>query len=202
MSYIFIDESGDLGTKKSSSKYFVMVAIKVEDYKKLDRIISKTRRITKKNIITLNEIKGSNLPKHLKIKIFDKLDNVNYETSIIVFEKINRYKVSDGYDNIKLYDTLASELAKLLNITNATFIFIDKSKNKEEEIIEFDKKFLENLPNFKRFPIKIKHVDSFNYKGLQIADLISWAVFQSAEYKNDEFIDLIKNKEIKRVFED
>ena len=39
MSYIFIDESGDLGTKKLSSRYFVMAAIKVDDPKKLDRII-------------------------------------------------------------------------------------------------------------------------------------------------------------------
>ena len=34
MSYIHIDESGDLGSKQASSKYFVMAAIKVEDSKK------------------------------------------------------------------------------------------------------------------------------------------------------------------------
>ena len=44
MSYIFIDESGDLGTKKLSSRYFVMAAIKVDDPKKLDRIITKTKK--------------------------------------------------------------------------------------------------------------------------------------------------------------
>ena len=31
----FIDESGDLGTKKLSSRYFVMAAIKVDDPKKI-----------------------------------------------------------------------------------------------------------------------------------------------------------------------
>lgn len=31
MSYIYIDESGDLGTKQGSSKYFIMAVIKVED---------------------------------------------------------------------------------------------------------------------------------------------------------------------------
>ncbi|WP_365316521.1 DUF3800 domain-containing protein [uncultured Methanobrevibacter sp.] len=41
MSYIYIDESGDLGSKHSSSKYFVMNAIKVEDSKNLEKIIKK-----------------------------------------------------------------------------------------------------------------------------------------------------------------
>ena len=41
-----------------------------------------------------------------------------------------------------------------------------------------------------------------NFKGLQIADLISWATFQSVENNNSEFFDLLENKKIKRVFED
>ncbi len=199
MSYIFIDESGDLGTKKSSSKYFVMAGVKVDDYKKLDRIITKTRRETKKNLITSNEIKGSNLPKEVKIEIFEKLDNVDYETFIIILEKINRYKFKDAFDNKKLYDNIASELAKLINIDSSSMIFIDKSKNKEEEIIDFNEKFVVNLNNFKRFPVEIDHVDSKNYKGLQLADLIAWSAFQSVENENMEFIDLLKNKVIKKV---
>jgi len=199
MYYIFIDESGDLGTKKSSSKYFVMAGVKVDDYKKLDRIITKTRRETKKNLITSNEIKGSNLPKEVKIEIFEKLDNVDYETFIIILEKINRYKFKDAFDNKKLYDNIASELAKLINIDSSSMIFIDKSKNKEEEIIDFNEKFVVNLNNFKRFPVEIDHVDSKNYKGLQLADLIAWSAFQSVENENMEFIDLLKNKVIKKV---
>lgn len=48
MSYIFIDESGDLGTKKSSSKYFVMAGVKVDDYRKLDRAIKKLEGMPKR----------------------------------------------------------------------------------------------------------------------------------------------------------
>ncbi len=62
--------------------------------------------------------------------------------------------------------------------------------------------FLENLNNCKNYPIKLNHVNSMNFKGLQIADLISWATFQSVENNNSEFFDLLENKKIKRVFED
>ena len=54
MSYIFIDESGDLGDK--GSKYFVLAAIKVEDEKVLEKLIKKTRKNYKKDIGQSNEI--------------------------------------------------------------------------------------------------------------------------------------------------
>ena len=200
MSYIYIDESGDLGTKKASSKYFVMAAIKVEDSKKLEKIIKKTRRDFKKKMLTSNEVKGGNLPYELKIKILEKLKNIDYEVFIIVFDKENRFKIGYG-DNKKAYDILASRLAKLINIDKPTFIFIDKSKNKQEEIDNFNELFLNNLNNIKKQPIKIEHVDSMHYKGLQMADLISWSTFQNFENDNPKFLDMIKNKVVKLVYE-
>ncbi|WP_400217498.1 DUF3800 domain-containing protein [Methanobrevibacter smithii] len=200
MSYIYIDESGDLGTKKASSKYFVMAAIKVENSKKLENIIKKTRRDFKKKMLTSNEVKGGNLPYELKIKILEKLKNIDYEVFIIVFDKENRYKIGYG-DNKKAYDILASRLAKLINIDKPTFIFIDKSKNKQEEIDNFNELFLNNLNNIKKQPITIEHADSMHYKGLQMADLISWSTFQNFENDNPEFLDIIKNKVVKLVCE-
>ena len=200
MSYIYIDESGDLGTKQGSSKYFVMATIKVEDSKKLEKIIKKTRRSFTKKMLTSNEIKGGNLPYDLKIKILKKLKNIDYEVYIIVFDKENRYKIGYG-DNKKAYDILASRLAELINIDKPTFIFIDKSKNKQEEIDSFNELFLNNLNNIKKQPIKIEHADSMHYKGLQMADLISWSTFQNFENDNHEFLDMIKNKVVKLVYE-
>ena len=200
MSYIYIDESGDLGTKKGSSKYFIIAAIKVEDSKKLDKIIKKTRRDFKKKMLTSNEIKGGNLPYDLKIKILEKLKNIDYEVFIIVFDKANRYKIGYG-DNKKAYDILASRLAKLIKIDKPTFIFIDKSKNKQKEIDDFNQIFLNHLNNIQKQPIKIEHADSMHYKGLQMADLISWSTFQNFENENPEFLDMVKNKVVKIVCE-
>ena len=201
MSFVYIDESGDLGTKKTSSKYFIIAAIKVEDSKKLEKIIKKTRRLSRKKMITSTEIKGGNLPYDLKIKILKKLNNIGYEVFIIVFDKKNRYKIGYEHDNKETYDILASKLAKLINIDKPTFIFIDKSKNKLEEINNFNELFLNNLNNIQKQPIKIEHANSMHYKGLQMADLISWSTFQNFEHENPEFLGMIKNKEVKLVYE-
>jgi hypothetical protein len=40
------------------------------------------------------------------------------------------------------------------------------------------------------------------YKGIQIADLLSWSAYQDIENNNDEYSKLIKNMKIKEVFED
>ena len=87
-------------------------------------------------------------------------------------------------------------------MNNSTFIIVDKCKNKQEEINNFNKLFLSNLNNSKNHSIDIKHANSIHYNGLQMADVIAWSIFQSVERNNDEFIDLIQNKSIKRVYEE
>ena len=71
MSYIFIDESGDLGDK--GSKYFIIAAVLVEDYRTLENLINKTRRIYKKKIGQSNEIKGAITPSRVKNSILKKI---------------------------------------------------------------------------------------------------------------------------------
>lgn len=127
------------------------------------------------------EIKGGNLSYELKIKILKKLKNIDYEVFIIVFDKLNRYKIGYEYDNKEVYDILASKLAELINIDKSTFIFIDRSKNKQEKIDNFNDIFLNSLNNIQKQHINIEHADSMHYKGLQMADLISWSAFQNFE---------------------
>lgn len=200
MNYIYIDESGDLGDR--GSKNFIMVGIKVKNHKQLERLIIKARRIYKKEIGRSNEIKGTNTPPKVKKNILKKLNKIEYQTFIIVFNKKNKYKIDYNYDNHILYDMLSSQLAKLININSSTQIFVDRTKRNKEKISNFNKLFEKNLNNPKNYPITIKQVDSLKYKGVQIADLISWSEYQNIENNNEEYIKLVKNKIIQRVYED
>ena len=171
MKYVYIDESGDLGSKKSSSNYFVLAGIMVDKPKKLDNLIKNTYRKYKK-IHKMNEIKGTTAPEDVKKDIFKRLNNIDYQDFIVVFDKQNMYKIDYKYNINLLYDILASQLAKIIPIEDRTTIFIDKTKNKNQ-INNFNNLFKSKLNNTKNFPVEIKHVNSLNYKGLQIADLIS-----------------------------
>ena len=198
MDYIFIDESGDLGKQ---TNHFVFGAIITDNPKKLDKLIKTTRKKYKKQLGNIPEIKGYTTDNYVIKKTLMKLNTTNYKVVGIIFDKKNVYKINTHDYNL-LYDTLASNLADEIEINNSTLIVIDKCKNKEEEMINFNKTFISNLNNSKNYPIHIKHANSMNYNGLQMADLISWSIFQSVEKNNSEFIDLIQNITLKRVYEE
>lgn len=197
MDYIYIDESGDLG---GNSNYFVIGLISIKNNKKFNRIIPKIRRNTKKKLG--NEIKGNKTHKDIKIKILNRLNNLNYEVITIVFNVNNKYKLNYENNYNLLYDLIASELAKEININAPTTIFVDRSKPKEKFVNDFNNMFLNNLNNPNNYSVKIYHKNSIEDYGLQIIDIIVLSVFQSFERKNNEFIDILNNKKIKLVFED
>ena len=199
MDYIYIDESGELAKQ---SDYFVFGAIITNNPKEIDNIIKKTRKNYRKQLGNSSEIKGYTTDDYIIKKILKKLNNTDYKVVGIILDKKNIYKIHHSYDYNILYDKIASELAQRININNSTSIIVDKCKNKEEEINNFNKQFTANLNNSKNYSVDIKHTNSIHYNGLQMADIIAWSIFQSVERNNSEFIDLIQNKCIKRVYEE
>ena len=79
---------------------------------------------------------------------------------------------------------------------------IRQNKKNKNQIDDFNRLFNDKIINPKNYPVKIKHVNSVNYKGLQVADLISWSSFQAVERKNNEFIKIVENKSVKIICED
>lgn len=200
MKYIYIDESGDLGNSYSSSNYFVIGAVIVDNPKMLAKIIKKTKKNNIKSIHNYPEIKGSKTDKYLIKKILGKLNNINYEVCAIFLNKRNLHKVPNFYNHHMLYDELASKLAQKIKITSPTCIIVDKSKFNQQHIYNFNYLFSSKLNNTDNHPISIIHGDSINYKGLQIADIIAWSIFKSLEQNNSEYLNLIKNKKIFEIY--
>ena len=200
MKYIYIDESVDLGDSQYSSKNFFMGAIVVDSPHSLKRIIKKVKRDNKNRIHKAPEIKGNKTDKHIIERILKKVNNIQYEVYAIYLNKQNMDKILNFYNHHALYDEIASKLAEKIKITAPTCIIVDKSKFNPDYINNFNNLFLSKLNNAENHSISIMHGDSKNYKGLQIADLISWSVFQKAEHKNSKYIDLIENKKIFEVY--
>ena len=136
------------------------------------------------------------------------LENTNIDPKIIK-ERLNELNdyfginkiLNKSINNLNLNDRT---LVKILSyaITEPTYIFIDKTKNKKDKQEIFNELFKSSLNNSNNFPVFIDHVDSKKFKGIQVADLISWSIFQYVENNNEEYYNLIENKVIKKVFED
>ena len=76
--YMYVDESGDLGFSENSSKFIIISALIIDDYRELDRIIKNMRRNKfKKELVKMNELKAYKLHDYIRIYMLKKLNSVS-----------------------------------------------------------------------------------------------------------------------------
>ncbi len=192
--YIYIDESGDLGL--GGSKYLILSALIVQDYACLNRIIKNMRRHKfKKELSKAHEIKANKSSDTVRRYMLEQLNKVkDARVLYVVLEKKKIYSEYLKNNKHKLYNYVAGKLAKQLMINCfETEIRIDKSKGKQLLQEDFNKYFIECL-NEKSSVCKanVFHSYSHSWSGIQFADLLAWACFQKFEHGFSEYVDLIK----------
>jgi hypothetical protein len=192
MDYLYMDESGDLGHR--GSKYLVITGVLIkQNNKPLDKIVKKTRKRFHREIKKSKELKATESSPELNKHIINQLNETNTQIFSAILKKENSYKLNFNNNKNKLYDLVASEIAKQIRIQNHLEVVIDLSK-KQSEIHNFNKRFKSQLNNENNFRITIYHGHSHSYRGLQVADCIAWSYFQQFENKNDEYVKLLNLK--------
>ena len=191
--YMYIDESGDLGTKAGSSKFLILAALVVENPKDLDRIIKNMRRHKfKKELKKADEIKANKSSADVIYYMLKKLNSVKgVKVYYVVLDKSKIYSNYLRSDKHKLYNFVAGKLAKNINLSDTNFeIKIDKSKGNlflQEDFNDyFNKSLKENCGDV---VFKIEHSYSHSWSGLQFADILAWSCFQKFEFNNESFIN-------------
>ena len=146
MTYIFIDESGDMGS--GGSKYLVLSALIIEDYSSLGRMIKNMRRHKfRKELRKASEIKANRSSDELRRYMLKKLNKVkNARVLYIVLEKKKLYSEYLKNNKHKLYNYVAGKLARQIILDNVNVeIRIDKSKGKQILREDFNNYFLISL---------------------------------------------------------
>ena len=199
MDYVYIDESGDLGTQ---STHFVIAALFVKDDYRLDRIIKNMRRNKfKKQLKRSNEIKANKSKPEIIKHILKNINGVPHAKAFfVVLEKEKCYSKFLKNDKHKFYNYVAGKLASNITLENDAVIRIDKSKGKQMLREDFNRYFMNKLPYIScEVNIEIHHSYSHSWSGLQFADILAWSAFQKVEHGNSEYIDMLKVE--KEVFE-
>lgn len=193
--YVYIDESGDLG--ENGSKYFIITAVWIDKPEIFDRLIKNIRRYKfHSELKKTQEIKANNSSNSLKeyvLKEFTKIYSVHSQSIILEKSKLkNNYLQKDKN---KLYNYVAGRLANIAIDSKKLIIRIDKSKGKRSLRDDFDKYLIEKFKEARWVrDIEIYHSWSHSWSGLQVADMISWAVFQKFESNNDYYFKIIEKK--------
>ena len=194
LKYMYIDESGDLGFSKNSSKVLVISALLVEDSKDLDRIIKNMRRNKfRRELKAVTEIKANNSSPDLRKHMIYRLNRLpraaNFNITFLKERLTSEYLLNH---KDKLYNFVAGKLAVNINLYDCDLeIRIDKSKGKQllrDDFNQYFEQLLRKDSDIGR--LNIHHSYSHSFSGLQFADLLAWSVYQKEERDNPEYVNL------------
>jgi hypothetical protein len=206
MKYIFLDESGELGFKDSSSKYFIITLLSCDEGElySLRRIMKKVReKIIKKKLKKYPELKGNNSTDKIRFDVLDRFMKTNSEVFVIILEKSKVYEYLKGKKN-KLYNYVSNLIINECSFDNpCVCLIVDKSKSNRSLREDFDnyiRKMIKDKNHLDK--LIIKHENSQSEACLQVLDFISWSIFRNYEYKDSRFFEIIKDKIVikKEVF--
>jgi len=202
MTYIFMDESGDLGfnfLKVNTSKNFIVTFLFVNNIRPLQKVVQKTFRTLPKKILRghCGVLHSSKDISSTKIKLLTQLVKMN--DFRIMSIRINKEKYFLDFKNKPnlLYNHIVSILLKrilnknLLNeMDNINFIASQKETNKY--LNNNFKKYLNDNLNTKYTKFNIQIKKPHQEKGLQIVDCLSWSLFRKYEYLDEIYYDIFK----------
>lgn len=195
-----MDESGDLGFKKTSSKWFLFTIAITNDPRVLERVVKKVWRPLKRIHKKLGELHAYHADDVTRRQILKQLSEVNDLKVLCVI--LNKQKVYVDLQNQKnyLYNYTANILLdrlhtkEVLGPQEPVHLFVDRKDTK--------KRLRENFINYLTGSMKKRRDGSFavelhsshENKSLQAVDFISWAIFRKYERSDYEFYEIIKDR--------
>lgn len=200
MVYIFLDESGDLGFKKSSSRWFLFTIAMVVNQRGLEKVVKKVWRNLRKNHKKINELHAAKEKSAVRKQILRMLNEVDDLKILTII--LNKQKVYVDLQNQKNYlynftaNILLDRLHKkdFLNLSETLDLCVDRKDTKKKLREEFIRYLTQSINKKHGGGFNIKLIASHENKSLQAVDFISWAIFQKYERNNYEYYELIKNK--------
>ena len=207
MSYLYIDESGDLGFNEKGSDYFVLTCMKIDNEKinqDVNRIPKKIRqKIICKKFKYSSELKFSNSDERIRKEFLNRVSKLDLEIYAIIIKK--SCALPELKDNLPiLYNYLIKILLEkpLKNLKDSLHlkICLDRcmSLPQRQNFESYIK--TEFLSIFQKLPkVEIVHESSGQNGCLQVVDFISGAFgykYNTAKLENNsnKYTKLIKQK--------
>lgn len=175
--FAYIDESGESGFSKRSSTYFLIAASLFFEEFTAERIAKKVFKKSQLGKQKKNHIHATDENDKVKNKFISEIKNYDFKIEYDVVEK--RREEYDYYEEV--FERLLTKLAKY-NVEKVFVSIKDSRKSVLKKLNTIARK--NGLQVIFSRPEKVK--------GLQIADFVSWSVFQKYEKAESKYYDLLQ----------
>lgn len=201
MAYIFLDESGDLGFKKSnSSNYFIITFLFAENKRPIEKLVSSVHKSLKKVYKKRGGILHCFREKPVTIERLLK-GIVNKDCNIMTI-CLNKSKV---YTNLKeekhiLYNYVTNILLdriitkKLVSLDKKIILVASKRETNKFLNENFKKYLINNTRNNHKIDVDVLIRTPSEEKSLQAVDFISWSIFRKKEKNDENYYNIIRSK--------
>ena len=204
MKYIYVDESGDFGFSKKSTKTVIIVASITGSDKSLSTWIKRIKRrklIGKKSKIS--ELKASHQKDEFLQYFYEHANkDLKFNIYAVVIDKAKiseKYTHEEGIIYLKAIEKLIEISAS--EISASTIWYLDRRPVKK-----LDWRFIQqsirskvlSLSTNNKIKLEIHSVDSERVINIQFADFIAYAIFRSKEFHDNRWVDRIKSH-IKKI---
>lgn len=204
-----MDESGDLGFSKKSTKFFIIAYIvSKEPYPslriKMKRLLKKLHRRGKYSFLR-NELKFSRMNDYCRKAVLEEISQSDFELGVVVVEKKHvkkelRQDLKILYNWLLVHHIMSALLPRLLAKQKINIIF-DKSLSKRR-IRDFNEYLIAKASYLSyrvgnEIPLEriySQHIDSKKDPCLQAADAVAGAYFQKYEKGNSQYVEIIEDK--------
>ena len=197
--YIYVNESGDLGFGQGGSKYFAIAFFETKSPIEVKRVV---RRVKKKYKIPREvEMKANTTKRKIKIDLLRKLSKLSIEIQSITVRKENV--------DLKLRQDTNILYNYMVGLSLGERIVRSEPRN-AELIIVVDKRIISVTSGFKfneylkykiwyekerkDIDLQIWHLDSCKVYGLEAIDNIVNAIFKKYNSADTELFNIIKRK--------
>ncbi len=205
-SYVFMDESGDLGfdfTKKKTSEYFIVTFLFAKNKKPVEKIVKKifagfSKTEIKNHHGTLHAYKEKPVT---RLRLLKRLNEKDIHILVIKLNKRNVYTKLQDEKHV-LYNYVVNILLdrmmrKKLVPKNKPICFVAAKRETNKFLNDNFKEYLQKqTKDNHRLAIEISIKTPSEEKGLQIVDMCSWSFFRKYEHKDESYAKVIKNKVI------
>lgn len=208
MSYLYLDESGNLGYQLQTagvSRHFVITILEVPNdsaKKAIEKAIERTmkNKVRGKSQLQRNliiELKGAKTSFAIKNYFYSQVASVPLKLYAVILDKkrfVNHLQVSEN----RVYNFVAHLAIKefpLEQTTTRVTLVLDRSKSKPE--IRVFNQYLLNQVEARlppQIPLDIFHDESQHNKPIQAVDLFAWGIYRKYEGGDTQWYDVFRSK--------
>lgn len=201
--YIYIDESGDLGSARKSKRYFLIALSVTKDNRQFDIFMKRIRkrRLSKKERKS-SELKAFEASETILQYFYSHIGKLDFQIIAIRLDKKeipSQLRKEEGILYIQMIEKGLEALIK--QKPDKIIITVDRRHHKNVTKEAFNltlKDFLLVDKEFKK-PVVIHQIDSTTNRNIQFADFIVYAFSRNYNFGDDNWYNLLKSKIIKEI---